>query len=124
MKLLKPLLMTSAVALCLLTGRTVLADDSTPTTTPPVVLPPDRDDRDLMRDLKNVPDPVKSLILNFDETRDKYLADQKALLAKLKGATPEEREKLREQLQANRQAFLAELKTFREDLRKDLQDLK
>ena len=122
MKLLRTLLATSAVGICLLGSRTLLADD--PTTPPPVVVPPDRDDRDLIRDLKNAPEPVKTLIMNFDATRDKYLADQRALLAKLRGATPEERAKIREQLQDNRQAFLAELKSFREDLRKDLQALK
>lgn len=122
MKLLRNLLLTSAVGVCLLSGRALLADDST--TPPPVVVPPDRDDRDLIRDLKNAPDSVKTLIMNFDQVRDDYLKDQQALLAKLKGATKEQREKIREQLQDNRLAFLAELKTFRQDLRKDLKALK
>ena len=94
-------------------------------TTPPTVVPQDRDDKDLLRDLKGVPDDIKSLILNFDQTADKYLAMQRALLMKLKNATtPEEREAIREQLQDNRQAFLADLKTFRQQLRQDLEALK
>ena len=122
MKTIRTLLATSAVGICLLGGRSLLADD--PPTPPPVVVPPDRDDRDLMRDLKNAPEPVKTLILSFDATRDKYLAEQRTLLKELRGATPDQRAKIREQLQGNRQAFLAELKSFRQDLRKDLQDLK
>src|SRR5260221_1025893 len=122
MKTLKALLVRSAVGLCLLGGRSLMAQVTT--TTPPVVVPPDRDDRDLIRDLKNAPAPVKQLILSFDATRDKFLAEQAELRRKLKGATEEQREKIREQLQDNRAAFLAELKTFRQDLRKDLQSLK
>src|SRR5436305_6195348 len=97
MKIVRTLLITSAVGICLLGGRTVRADDTTPVT-PPVVVPPDRDDRDLIRDLKNAPEPVKTLIMDFDTTRDRYLADQQALLAKLKGATPDERAAIRQQL--------------------------
>src|SRR5947209_19850650 len=118
MKMLRSLLLTSAMGVCLLGGRSLLAQD----VMPPVVVPPG--DRDLIRDLKNAPDAVKTLILNFDATRDAYLAQQRALLAQAKGATADERAKIREQLQDNRAAFLAELKTFRTDLRKDLQDLK
>ena len=47
------------------------------------------------------------------------------MLLQLKTATTAaERAAIRAQLQANRQAFLAELKTFRQDLRADLQALK
>ena len=38
--------------------------------------------------------------------------------------TPEEQEQVRQQLQSNRQDFLAELKGFREELRHDLQALR
>jgi hypothetical protein len=122
MKLTKTLLMTGVIGLGLLAGRTLMAQDAGGT--PPVVVPPqDRVDRDLLRDLRGAPPEVQKLILSFDQTRDKYLAEQRALLAKLRGATADERAKIRQELQANRQAFLAELQTFREDLRKDLKDL-
>jgi ribosomal protein L16 Arg81 hydroxylase len=95
------------------------------TTTPPTVVPQDRDDRDLLKDLQGVPDNIKTLILNFDQTADQFLAQQRQLLYKLHHATTsEEREKIREQLQDNRQAFLAELKAFREQLKDDLAALK
>lgn len=117
--------MASALGLCLFGTRSLLAQDTTPTTpptTPPVVV--DKGDIDLLRDLKGAPPEIKNLILNFDTVRDHYLAEQKALLLRLKSATAEQREKIREQLQDNREAFLAELKTFRQELRRDLQDLK
>src|SRR5260370_38166138 len=122
MKILRLVLTVGATAASLIAPRALLADD---TTTPPVVVPQDRDDRDLLRDLKGVPDNIKTLILNFDQVRDKYLMEQRLLLIKLRHATtPEEREQLREQLQDNRQQFLTELKAFREQLRDDLQAIK
>jgi hypothetical protein len=95
------------------------------TTTPPTVVPQDRDDRDLLKDLQGVPDDLKTLILSFDRTRDKYLMQQHLLLIKLRHATtPEERAAIRDQLQANRQDFLAQLKSFREQLKTDLVAIK
>ena len=121
MKTLRTLLTLGAAVLSLACPRAVWAQESPA----PTVLPQDRDDRDLLRDLQGVPDNVKSLILNFDQTSDKFLAQQRLLLIKLHHATtPEEREKIREQLQDNRQAFLAELKSFREQLKDELQALK
>jgi hypothetical protein len=122
MKMFRVLLMVGAAVASLVCPRTVLADA---TATTPTVVPQDRDDRDLLRDLKGAPPDVKALIINFDQVADKYLAHQRLLLLKLKNATTaEERAAIREQLQDNRQAFLTELKTFREDLRADLAALK
>jgi hypothetical protein len=113
--------MASMAAASLLCPRTVLAQ----TTTPPTVVPQDRDDRDLLKDLRGVPSNIKTLILSFDQTRDKYLLQQHLLLVKLKNATtPEEREAIRDQLQDNRQDFLAQLKSFREQLKDDLVAIK
>ena len=115
------LVMVGASAVSLLSPRVVMAQP----TTAPTVVPQDRDDKDLLRDLKGVPANVKTLILNFDQQRDQYLRQQRLLLIKLRHATtPEQREEIREQLQANRQEFLADLKAFRQDLRADLQKLK
>jgi hypothetical protein len=91
--------------------------------TPPVVVPQGQGNG--KHDLQGVPDNVKNLIETFDQTRDKYLQQQRLMLAKLKHATtPQDQEQIREQLQANRKEFLAELKGFREELRVDLQALK
>lgn len=92
---------------------------------PPTVVPQNENKGQLKHDLRGVPDSVKTLVMTFDQTRDKYLQQQQLLLAKLRQAsTPEEREQIREQLQGNRQDFLADLKNFREELRGDLQALK
>src|SRR5260370_38230323 len=103
-----PLLLTiGAAAASLICPRTVNADD----TTPPIVVPQDRDDRDLLQDLKGVPAPVKTLIVNFDQTRDQYLRQQHLLLIKLhKATTPEEREAIRDLLKANREAMMQQFK--------------
>lgn len=94
-------------------------------TTAPIIVPQDRDDRDLLKDLQGVPDNVKALIVTFDQTRDKYLRQQHLLLIKLrKATTPEERQAIREQLQENRQDFLNQLKSFRQQLKDDLQAIK
>jgi len=116
--------MLSAAVANLVCPRSVLAADTTSPSSPTVV-PQGRDGRDLMQDLRGVPDNVKTLLVTFDQTRDKYLVEQRLLLIKLRHAsTPEERDQVRQQLQANRQDFLAELKGFREELRTDLQALK
>lgn len=117
------LTLTAAVA-NLVCPRAVLAAETAPPTTP-IVVSQDRDDRDLQHDLRGVPDNVKTLIQTFDQTRDKFLEQQRLLLIKLQHAsTPEEREQIRQQLQANRQDFLTELKSFRDELRNDLDALK
>jgi hypothetical protein len=75
--------------------------------------------------LPGAPDGIKTLIVDFAVTRDKYLAHQDLLLLKLSNATTAaEREAIREQLQDNRQAFLAELQDFRTQLKDDLVALK
>lgn len=122
MKMFRVLLMVGAAAVSLSCPRALSADATPP---PPTVVPQDRDDRDLLRDLRGAPDNVKSLILNFDQVADKYLQKQRRLLLKLKNATTDaERAAIREQLQDNREAFLAELKSFRQELRADLVALK
>jgi hypothetical protein len=117
------LTLTAAVA-SLVCPHSVLAADPG-TTTPPLVVSQDPGDRDLQHDLRGVPDNVKTLIVTFDQTRDKFLQQQRLLLIRLRHAsTPEERDQVRQLLQANRQDFLTELKSFRDDLRNDLSALK
>lgn len=88
-----------------------------------VVVP--HDDKNLYQDLKGAPPQVQILIVSFDKTRDKYLAQQDVLLARLsKATTPEERNRVRDLLQANRSAFLDTLKGFRGQLEDELTALK
>ena len=119
MKMFRVLLTVAAAAASLICPCTVFAGTTV------TVVPQDRDGRDLLRDLRGAPDNVKTLILGFDQVADKYLQKQRVLLLKLKNAsTAAERSAIRQQLQDNRQAFLDELKTFRQELRADLQALR
>jgi hypothetical protein len=121
MKIIRALLLSGVTVAGLCAPLDALADGTT--VPPPVVVP--HGDKDLSRDLRGVPDNIKGLIISFDSVRDKYLAGQKLLLAKLKNATTkEEREQIRQQLQQNRQAFLDALKDFRDQLKDDLVALK
>jgi hypothetical protein len=124
MKLIRISVMMVAAAANLVCPCSVLAADTTPIT-PPTVVSQDRSGSNLQQDLRGVPDNVKTLISTFDQTRDKYLQQQQLLLAKLHNtSTPQERDQVRQQLQANRQEFLADLKTFRQELSSDLKSLR
>jgi hypothetical protein len=115
MKTIRYLLLTGIAVASLCGTRSVWAQT---TTTPPVVVVPHDG-------TGGVPAGIQTLITSFDQTRDKYLKEQDLLLIKLKNATTAaEREAIREQLQDNRQAFLAALKAFREQLKDDLTALK
>jgi len=117
MKAIRYLILAGIVVASLCASRSVWAQASA---IPPVVVVPQDG-----RDLAAVPPEIKTLIINFDQTRDKYLAAQDLLLIKLKNATTAaEREQIRAQLQANRQAFLAALKAFRQTLKDELTALK
>jgi hypothetical protein len=116
MKTIRYLILTGITMASLCGPRAVFADT---TGTAPVVVAPNSGD------LAGVPADIKTLIKDFAATRDIYLAQQDLLLAQLKTATTKaEREAIRDQLQGNRQAFLAELKTFRTQLKDDLVALK
>lgn len=110
----------SAALLSLLAPQALAAD-----TTPPKVVPQDPGATDPVRVLRGVPDNVKTLVLSFNQTRDQYLAQQQSLRSKLQQATTADvREQLRQQMQANRQQFLADLQSFRQELRDDLATMK
>lgn len=115
------LILAGFALICVGAGQRVLG--APPTTIPPVS-PPSKV-QNVGPDLQGVPDNIKTLILGFDQTRDKFLAQQSVLLAKLKGATTDaDRDKIREQLQQNRQAFLDSLKDFRNQLKDQITALK
>jgi hypothetical protein len=74
--------------------------------------------------LDKLPEDVKKLIDEFKALSDKYVADQKALLEGLRGANSDAKEKIKEQLKANRQSFLDETKEIRADIRERLKELR
>jgi hypothetical protein len=112
MKMLRTL-MLAGIALATFSGTGVVLAQAPP----PVVTPHDGG--------TGLPPAIQTLITSFDATRDAYLKSQVALLGELKNATTTaEREQVRESLQANRDAFLLELKTYRTELKDDLESLK
>jgi hypothetical protein len=116
MKTIRYLILTGIAVASLCGPRTVWAQGSG---TPAVVVVPSDGI------LPSAPGGIKTLIVDFAVTRDKFLAKQDLLLLKLSNATtPAERAQIREQLQDNRAAFLAELKSFRTELKDDLVALK
>jgi hypothetical protein len=76
-------------------------------------------------DLGGVPRGIRVMITTFDLTRDSFLAQQNLLQIRLRNATTAtERQQIRAQLQANREAFLTALRDFREQLKTELAALK
>lgn len=125
MKSVRILLTLAAAVANLLCPRSALADDTT-AAAPPTVVPQDHDeDQGLNQSLRGIPDNVKKLITTFDQTRNRFLQQQRLLQIKLHQATtPDEQAQVRQLLQANRQEFIVELKGFREELRTDLEAMK
>jgi hypothetical protein len=75
--------------------------------------------------LSGVPPGIRTMITTFETTRDHFLANQELLYTQLRHATTQqEREEIRLQLQANRQAFLTTLTSFRNQLKDELTALK
>jgi hypothetical protein len=113
MKALKVLFLAGAVGM-MLAGNAVMAQSTNPP--PPVVVPPNPG---------KVLEELKALITKFDAEREAYLTEQKALLAELKNATTEaQRIAIRQDLEDNRDDFLADLRKFRMELREIISQLK
>jgi hypothetical protein len=95
-------------------GTSALAQTTNPT--PPVIVEPGK---------VPIPADIKALIAKFEADRSAFLTEQKALWARLKDATTEaERTAIRQDLQDNRQDFLAEQKQIRMELKHELEELK
>jgi len=60
---------------------------------------------------------IKDIIQNFEQSRESLLANQKALQESLKGASQDERDKIREQLKAAKDALAAQREQFRDQLK-------
>lgn len=76
-----------------------------------------------------LPDSVKSdtklqsLLTEAQKAREAFLTTQKDLLAKIKGATSDEKAAIKEQLKANQQKFLDDTKQLRADIADRLKEL-
>ncbi|MGC8743134.1 MAG: hypothetical protein ACP5T0_04575 [Verrucomicrobiia bacterium] len=72
-----------------------------------------------------LPQEIKDLIAQFEQAKQDFLTAQKDLLEQLKNATTdEERAQIREQLKAQRDAWLEQTKELRQQIREALKELR
>ncbi len=71
-----------------------------------------------------LPEALNSLVKEFRSASDDYVATQKELTRKLRGASAEEKARLREALQVNKEKFSHSTAPLREQLQDRLEDLK
>src|SRR5277367_4481285 len=120
MKAVRYLILTGMAVASLCASNNAWAQASSAAPLPPVIVVPPT-----ATDLAGVPKGIQILIGNFNLLREKFLAAQNLLQSQLKNATTAtERQQIRAQLQANRQAFLDALKDFRQQLKSELAALK
>lgn len=67
---------------------------------------------------------IRERLLQFEEKREEYLAQQLELMHRLHRASDSDRAQLREQLREQRQAWLEEAKKIREQARARVQEMK
>jgi hypothetical protein len=71
-----------------------------------------------------IPDSLQKLIDQYNAQRKTETDAQKALLAKLAGATDTEKQAIKDQLKANRDKFLEDTKQLRTDIREQIKALR
>jgi len=81
-------------------------------------------DRPVRSERQPLPQDIKDRLQRFEQLREAYLAEQKELLRRLRGATDEDRDRIRQLIQERREAWLEKLRTLREEARERLADLK
>ena len=126
MRLLKTMVVTSVLGLSIM-GAVAWADDKTPdpTSPPTTSTPPEKQEKQKPSHARPfLPDDVKALVDKVKTDREAFAKEQAALLKTLKGATQEQRDKIREQLQDNRQMFLDSQRALREQIKDKLEALR
>ena len=71
----------------------------------------------------DLPQEIKSRIARFEKSRESYLARQQDLLRKLNGASNDDRELIRRQLQQLRDDWLERARAFKEEARTRMREL-
>ncbi len=100
-------------------GRIVVSDQQATVEGANVTALPERLER------QQIPVEIKERIRRFELARDRYVKEEQALLKRLRGAaTDEERERVRAQIEKQRQALLERAKNLREDVHKRIEDIR
>jgi hypothetical protein len=71
-----------------------------------------------------LPEALKKLVEQYRTDSESFLAGQKDLLKQLKGATAEEKAKIKDTLKANREKFLTDHKELITEIRQQIADIK
>jgi hypothetical protein len=72
----------------------------------------------------NLPEDVRQRLLEFEKLRESYLAQQREMLSKLRGATDQDRARIREQIRESRETWLEQARRFRQEAQRRLEDLR
>jgi hypothetical protein len=72
----------------------------------------------------NLPLEVQDRLVKFERMREAYLAEQKDLQRRLRGAAEQDRDQLRAQIRERREAWLEQAKAYRRSAQERLDELK
>jgi hypothetical protein len=67
---------------------------------------------------------IRALVEQYQTAAQTFAAEQRALLAQVRGSTEAERAALKEQLKATREKFLEDTQQLRADIREQIRDLR
>ena len=71
-----------------------------------------------------VPEDMKALVNEFRKQAESYVEQRKELQKQIKGASAEDRQRIKEQLNATRQLFLDQTRDIRSDINERIKELK
>jgi hypothetical protein len=75
-------------------------------------------------ELQRLPADLRERLARFETVREAYLAEQRELLRKLRGASDEDRDQIRELIKTRRDAWLEQARQFREEAKDRLTELR
>ncbi len=132
MKQFRQLIVLAAVAIALAPFNTLRADDKVKPEPPGKSQDGKGNVRDRGLEIPRLgvppkvelPEALKKLVEQYRTDSESFLASQKDLLKQLKGATAEEKAKIKDTLKANREKFLTDHKELITEIRQQIADIK
>jgi hypothetical protein len=73
---------------------------------------------------QRLPQDLRDRVQQFERVREAYLTEQRELQRRLRGATDADRERIRELIKERRVAWLEQFRTFRQEARERLTELR
>jgi hypothetical protein len=111
-------------------AETEVRREDRPTTTPPAERPGRGPRIEVPRIevpsgvLSQLPQALQDQIARYRELSQTFISGQRELTSTLRAATEEERNRIREQLRANRERFLTDTQTLRTEIRDQLREIR